>query len=131
MDKHDETVQYDAEPGAVRVRPIAEGEEVRLALEGESGAEADRGDANGNPAQLVGYTDDTEARLAECTRRQFRVSRCVLLKPCPQLASSDKTGSKAEAGDETRCEDGHPWHLVPVQFSKDLGCVSLHGKSVH
>lgn len=59
------------------------------------------------------------------------MSWCVLLKPGPQLTSSDKTGPKAEAGDETRREDGYPWYLVPVQFSKDPGCVSLHSKSVH
>lgn len=49
LDEDEEAVEDDAEPGADGVRPVLEGQEVRLVLHGEGAAEADRGDADGDP----------------------------------------------------------------------------------
>lgn len=59
MDEDEEDVQDDGEPGPVWVGPVFEGEEVLFALGVDSRAEAEGGDADCDPGELVGYTDDT------------------------------------------------------------------------
>lgn len=58
LHQDEEAVEDDAEPWAVGVGPVAEGEEVRFALNFKGGAEADGCDADGDPAQLVRHADD-------------------------------------------------------------------------
>lgn len=60
LDEDEEAVENDREPGSPGVRPVFEREQVGFALGGETGAEANGGDADGDPAELVGHTDDAE-----------------------------------------------------------------------
>lgn len=53
LDQDEKAVEEDGCPRSVGVRPVLEGEEVSSALALEAGAESDRGDADGDPAELV------------------------------------------------------------------------------
>lgn len=60
LDENEEAVENNREPGSPGVRPILEREQVGFALGGETGAEANGSDADGDPAELVGHADDAE-----------------------------------------------------------------------
>jgi hypothetical protein len=53
LNEDEDAVEDDGQVGADGVGPVSEWEQVRFALEGEGGTEADRGYADGDPTQLV------------------------------------------------------------------------------
>ena len=83
-----------------------------LALQLERGAEAQRGDANEEPRELIRHADE-------------------VLQPGPQLAGTDEGGAKAEAANETSREDGDPGDLVPVELAEEAWGVAVNGQGVH
>jgi len=87
---------------------------MRLSLTLKSGPEADRGNANGYPAQLIGYTDNAEEGLALCLGYKFGVLGLSLLKPGPELTSANEACAKTKPSNEARGKHSYPRHLVPV-----------------
>lgn len=66
LDQDDDNVEKDAEVRPDGIRPVAEGQQMRLALALEGGAEADGRDADGDPAELVRDTDEAVTLVQEC-----------------------------------------------------------------
>ena len=58
LHEHEHAVEADGEDGAVGVRPVLEGEEVFETLGADGAAEAEGGDADADPGELVGDADD-------------------------------------------------------------------------
>lgn len=54
---------------------------MRLPLHGESGAEADGGNTNGNPAELVGDSDDAAITVSGWSGHNETPGIYLLLKP--------------------------------------------------
>lgn len=125
-----ERVEDDGEPGAIRVRPVLKGQQMRLALAGDGGAEAERSDANGNPAELVTNPDNaTRDQVSDTALGNVRGDH-VLLQPRPELTGTDEAGAETESRDKTGDQDSHPRHLVTVEGAEESRRVALHGQGV-
>lgn len=111
LDEHKETVENDNEPWAIGICPVAERQKMRLALGLETGAEAKRRNANGDPAQLVRHTDN-------------------ILQPRPQLAGANEAGAEAQNRNDAGAENRDPRHLVLVELAKHARCVAVHSKGI-
>lgn len=107
---------------------------MRLALAGEGGTEAKRGDTDGDPAELVRDTDETVGGAVSdlcISKRWGKISEHhLLLQPVPKLACANEAGAEAETRNKTSSEDGDPRHLVSVERAKYFGCMALHGQRV-
>lgn len=59
-------IQPDGDDGADGVRPVLEGEEMLEVLPADGGAEAQGGDADADPRDLVGDADDAGSTVRAC-----------------------------------------------------------------
>lgn len=67
LDEDEKRVEHDRNPRAERISPVLEREQMSLALAGDGGTEAKRSDTDGDPAELVGDTDETiSGAVSEC-----------------------------------------------------------------
>lgn len=63
LDKNKEAVQHNGDPWTNRIRPVLEREEMGLALHLEGRSESNGGYADGDPAELVGNSDEADGKL--------------------------------------------------------------------
>lgn len=77
LDKHEKRVEHDRNPRAERISPVLEREQMRLALAGDGGTEAKRSDADGDPAELVGNTDEAISGAVSDMRTRKRWNKCL------------------------------------------------------
>ena len=84
---------------------------MRFPLRFETPSEADRGDVDEEPSDLIGNSHE-------------------VLEPCPELSSANIRRAKTKNGDRTRSEDRDPRDFVPVQFRKELGRVAIFSEGV-
>ena len=93
LHQDNEDVQHDAQDGSDGVGPVPEREQVFFPLRFQAGAEAEGGDADADPGELVRHADD-------------------VLQPGPDLARAGEGEGEEDDADERGCQDGYPGDLV-------------------
>lgn len=125
-------VENHRQDGADGVGPVLVGEEVLEVLVADAGAEAQGGDADEEPGELVGDADDTLAEVLEFGGKRWDKGgrKGLLLKPRPQLAGADVAGAEAESADHRGRQHGDPRDLEPVQVPEDPRRVTVDRQCV-